>query len=192
MSHKQEDYFHAIIDGDIETVKELASYDTLAATDACGRTALIAAIFYCLPDELLILSKKSGFNLKQSKGDMVDLLIELGSNINSQDHEGNSPLHYATISGNVNALNKLIATRANLNIVNIAGNTPLMQSVISYSKEATAILLASGADTQIRNRSGKTVFDIAKDDPEIYSILESHILKNSITEASNTKNFRIS
>ena len=56
---------------------------------------------------------------------IVDLLIDLGANINSIDRKGNSCLHYAVYSGNESLVKKLVMYGINKNIKNIEGDLAL-------------------------------------------------------------------
>ena len=55
----------------------------------------------------------------------VDLLLDLGANINSKDNEDNNCLHYAINSNNPNLLKKLLIRGANKEEKNIKNETPL-------------------------------------------------------------------
>ena len=55
----------------------------------------------------------------------VDLLLDLGANINARDEEGNNCLHYAVNSNNPNLVKKLIIRGADKNIKNQKNETPL-------------------------------------------------------------------
>lgn len=56
---------------------------------------------------------------------IVDLLIDLGANINSVDKKGNSCLHYAVYSGNESLVKKLVMYGINKNIKNLEGDLAL-------------------------------------------------------------------
>ena len=62
--------------------------------------------------------------IKGSKN-AVDLLLDLGANINAIDNEGNNCLHYAVISNNPNLLKKLLIRGADKTKQNHKKETPL-------------------------------------------------------------------
>ncbi|KAM3964405.1 putative VPS9-ankyrin repeat-containing protein [Aphomia sociella] len=63
------------------------------------------------------------------KATIVELLIDMGSNINATDLNECTSLHYASSRGHQNALLLLLHSGANINQVNIDKNTPLHLSV---------------------------------------------------------------
>ncbi len=56
---------------------------------------------------------------------MVDYLISNGANTNVKDEYGNTPLHYASMCGNLEVVKYLINKGADINKKNNKGNTPL-------------------------------------------------------------------
>ena len=57
--------------------------------------------------------------------DMIDLLLKSGANINAQDNEGNTPLHSATLIGQITTIESLLLAGADPTITNNSGQTPL-------------------------------------------------------------------
>ena len=55
----------------------------------------------------------------------VDLLLDLGANINAEDNDGNNCLHYAVMSNNVTLLKKLLVRGADKTKTNKEGDSPL-------------------------------------------------------------------
>ena len=76
-----------------------------------------------IPSELGITPLHCAF-IKGSKK-AVDLLIDLGANINTLDKEGNNCLHYTVNSNNPNLLIKLKIRGADKSVRNQKGETPL-------------------------------------------------------------------
>ena len=56
----------------------------------------------------------------------MDLLLDLGVNINSVDKDGNTCLHYAVMSNIPRVVKKLLVRGANRELKNIKGQTPEM------------------------------------------------------------------
>ena len=77
--------------------------------------------------------------IKGSK-EVMDLLLDLGVNINSVDKEGNSCLHYAVESNNKRVVKKLLVRGANRNIKNFEGDTPYDKAVKNRNNEIANIL----------------------------------------------------
>ncbi len=63
--------------------------------------------------------------IKGSK-QVMDLLLDLGVNINSVDKDGNTCLHYAVMSNSPRVVKKLLVRGANRELKNIKGQTPEM------------------------------------------------------------------
>ena len=75
----------------------------------------------------------------------VDLLLDLGANINAKDNEGNNCLHYAVNSNNPNLLKKLLIRGANKNEKNIKNETPLDLARQNNSEKLIKILSAKNS-----------------------------------------------
>ncbi len=68
-------------------------------------------------------------NHKQKVVHAVTALLRWGANVNKQDFRGNTPLHYAIKTENLEALKLLLQAGANVNIQNNKGDTPLLKLV---------------------------------------------------------------
>ena len=70
----------------------------------------------------------------------MDLLIDLGANINGVDQEGNTPLHFAVQSGSERSVKKLLVRGSDKFIKNAEGNTPYDVAVKNNNKEMAKLL----------------------------------------------------
>ncbi len=61
----------------------------------------------------------------------IDLLLDLGANINARDQEGGCPLHYAINNGSIKTIKKLLLRGADKSIKRNDGKTPLDLAVES-------------------------------------------------------------
>ena len=79
---------------------------------------------YRSPSQLLAAKQSQQYKV-------VKLLVEAGSKVNTQDNEGNTPLHYQLCAStpNFKVIRYLLANAADLTIKNVAGVTP--QDVIT-------------------------------------------------------------
>ena len=77
--------------------------------------------------------------IKGSKN-AVDLLLDLGANINALDNEGNNCLHYAVNSNNPNLVKKLLIRGADKTIKNQKGETPYDLAVKNNFRKLISIL----------------------------------------------------
>lgn len=113
----------------------------------------------------------------------IKLLKDNGMDLNIKDIiSGRTPLHYAAISGNLEAMQQLIKLGANLNVACHNANTALHYACDSNQEGAVNILLDSGADISLRNRDNKTAQEIAVDKniTDIISLFFNHDKKESL------------
>ncbi|OUM68516.1 hypothetical protein PIROE2DRAFT_66924 [Piromyces sp. E2] len=76
---------------------------------------------------------------------IIDILLEKGADVDHQEAQGNTALHYAARLGNTVTIEKLIKNKANLEIQNYKRETPLMVACRYKQKKAIKILLDNGA-----------------------------------------------
>ena len=76
---------------------------------------------------------------------LIDRLIAAGANVNAQDSDGNSPLHY--VGASVENARLLIENGAEVNARNHRGDTPLYNATAAV----TALLIEQGAAVNTRN-----------------------------------------
>ncbi|WP_346294171.1 ankyrin repeat domain-containing protein [Sphaerothrix gracilis] len=89
--------------------------------------------------------------LISSESDLIELAIAQGADVNAQDGEGNTPLHYVNYHGEALA-QMLIDRGANVNARNHRGDTPLHNIFGRLSPEVMQRLLDHGADINARNQ----------------------------------------
>lgn len=79
-----------------------------------------------------------------------------------------TPLHWAALSGQTEAVRLLLARGANINSSEAKGSTPLMFAIHGRHVETAHALLEAGADTRVVNESGRTAEELASQyDPEL-------------------------
>lgn len=114
---------------------------------------------------------------------IIKALIEKGADVNAQDSEGNSFLHFITKDLTLEfseffvdslhteavpvILDILIAAGANINIQNLKGQTPL-HTAKSFSPLLYNLLIERGADTNIKDIDGKTPIEYLPPNSEDY------------------------
>lgn len=67
-------------------------------------------------------------------------------NINAQDNNGDTALHWAIDNNNHNVISVLLKNGANPDIKNKNGVTPLMNAIIKRSKDCALLLIENGAE----------------------------------------------
>lgn len=93
--------------------------------------------------------------------DAVERLLERGADVNSQDNDGDAPLHGAAQIGNVEIVDLLIDKGADPNLKNKQGGTPLMWAAVYGNEDAARWLLEHGADASLKDAQGFTAGDWA-------------------------------
>ncbi|XP_067650697.1 uncharacterized protein [Haliotis asinina] len=95
----------------------------------------------------------------------VDLLLKAQADVNRQNHEGNTSLHYAAARGFKDIVDALLEKGADVNVRNGQGRTPLHtalchQVVLCFSQVpdvgTCATLIGHGADVLSRDATGNT------------------------------------
>jgi ankyrin repeat protein len=74
----------------------------------------------------------------------------------SIDKEGRTPLHYAALANDADAVSKLLTEGANPNVADRLGFTPLHFAAQEGALAAAGILLAAGAQVDSANSYGNT------------------------------------
>ncbi|MGI2299891.1 ankyrin repeat domain-containing protein [Candidatus Cardinium hertigii] len=170
-----------------ETIKKIANL-----SDRRGRTFLHHAVLENSEDMAKYLIKlgavwtnydsahESPMSIAIALGhsEMVDLLLTSSeSNINTQNKDGATPLHYvagykmfklpciipvlgSTIEKQVNILNTLLNKSPDHSIKNNVGDTPTHQAIKSNTNDILMVLLENGADALTPNKEGKTALDL--------------------------------
>jgi ankyrin repeat protein len=120
-----------------------------ARTDARylgGSTPLMIAAAFCNPE-------------------VVDILIEVGSNINTRDEVyGRTALMYAVeFNSNAEITKLLIDSGADVNVRDEEGITPLILAAMEgENPDVIKMLLDAGADGRIKDAEGWTAYDYAR------------------------------
>jgi ankyrin repeat protein len=88
--------------------------------------------------------------------DRVQKLLAHGADISTQDADGDTALHGAAETGNVEIMRLLLDKGANPNAKNQQGGTPLMWAAVYGNDEAARLLLNRGADASLKDNDGIT------------------------------------
>lgn len=99
----------------------------------------------------------------RDREDVVTRLLQRGANVNSPDLDGDTPLHGAVKTGNLNVLRQLLAKGAGVNTRSKLGATPLMWAGGYGQEKAAEILMENGADPRVKDEQGRTAADWADD-----------------------------
>ncbi len=99
-----------------------------------------------------------------AKPEFVELILKYNTNINLQDTNGWTALHFAAQSRSTEIAKMLIDSGAKVDIPEVHGNTPLSIAVFNSKGEGDLIklLLSSGADPNKKNNYGVSPLNLAK------------------------------
>lgn len=93
----------------------------------------------------------------------IQLLIDLGSDVNATDNRGKTALHLAVKREDVEIVKLLIAAGANVNVQGTGDRqSPLHLAVSQENVEITVALFQAGANPFVRNRRGDTPLALAQ------------------------------
>lgn len=93
--------------------------------------------------------------------EIVRSLLDHGAEIDRQDGNARTALHWAVEDGNLPLVELLVARKAHLDLEQWNGDTPLTAAVRHEKREIAALLRAAGARTDVRNHDGWCVDDVA-------------------------------
>jgi len=150
------DYFNMLLKHDIDFTKN----------DNQGRSSLSKLVFAY--DEL------DSFSL------LVKEMLAQGLDINDQDKQGESAMHAAGFTGNLEIFKILVSNGAEIDIANENGHTPLMDAAWLGNIDILEYLLDQGADPLLKDNDGLNALKIAKrfDQAEAATFLKLHMKEN--------------
>ncbi|KAI8462296.1 MAG: ankyrin repeat-containing domain protein [Monoraphidium minutum] len=100
-----------------------------------------------------------------SEGDAAklrELLAEEGVNVDEQDEEGRTALHFAAGYGEMECAKLLVEKSASVDLVDNNKNTALHYAAGYGQAESVKLLLESGADKAAKNEDEKTALEVAQ------------------------------
>jgi ankyrin repeat protein len=163
--------------GDVEVVNALLTRGADPnVKDKRGYTALshaVEAMYEEVVDALLnrpnLNTNASGLNGRpvllayvwRDNKERVEELLAHGADVSAVDADGDTALHGAAKSGNVEIMRLLLDKGANPNATNRQGGTPLMWVAVFGHDEAARLLLSRGADASLKDNDGVTAAEWA-------------------------------
>ena len=99
--------------------------------------------------------------VQAGKRDVALELIRVGENVNAQQPDGTTALHWAVYNFDEELTRALLNKEANPNIKNSFGSFPLEEAVKTANVSLTKMLLNAGADPNLSNQDKQTALMIA-------------------------------
>ncbi|MCO5238375.1 MAG: ankyrin repeat domain-containing protein [Chitinophagaceae bacterium] len=148
---RKEDYFTLIEKNEFDKLKELISMNKnlLNEHTISGYSGLHVAV--------------SNISIESAK-----ILIQMGTNVNSQDEDGQTALHYCAEYYQYEIAKSILEHGGDLSISDKYGNQALWTCTFNVQNDLTGLdilelFLLNGADINHKNKVGKTPWDIAHD-----------------------------
>jgi len=119
---------------------------------------------------------------------VIDMLLDKGADVDHQEAQGNTALHYASRQGNIVTIEKLIKRKASLEIQNYKRETPLMIACRFKQKESIKVLLENGASSLFVDNiiySEKKSFDFRNDQDSYIDMMIDYYAGNSESVPNN-------
>jgi tankyrase len=161
--------FDACRNGDLNSVKALATQLNVNARDITGRRSTP-------------LHFAAGFGRR----DIVEHLVSLGAELDARDEGGLNPLHNACSFGHAEVARLLLANGSDPNVTDSWDFTPLHEAASKGKIDVCIVLLQNGADPTKRNADTKTPVDIAETTAKL--VLTGEFRKEELLEASRSGN----
>ena len=152
-SHSSTELHQAVGRGDLATVQALLARGAEVDERDNGETALIVAA--------------------HTRYDIVQVLLDAGSNVNAENLYGRTALMAAASRGNRDIVQSLLAAGADVNRKDHQGHTALIFAAMIGHPSIAQILLANGADPHVETERGQTALSLAtrNSDTEIIRLL---------------------
>ncbi|WP_353271076.1 ankyrin repeat domain-containing protein [Wolbachia endosymbiont (group A) of Alloplasta piceator] len=116
--------------------------------------------FIVLKCNLLLIAAENGYEK------VVRYLTKNGANVNAQNEDKGTPLHYAAYSGHIEVVKHLIKKEADVNVVDRYGRSPLHYAAENGYTQVVEVLLEEGADVNAQDKDGRT--------PLYYAVYYTH------------------
>lgn len=89
-------------------------------------------------------------------GESVELLVQLGTNVNTTNAHGNTAMHLASEKGYCDVIKKLVELRGSVNSQNFRNSTPLHWAAYNGRTDVIALLVALDADISAKAEPDET------------------------------------
>lgn len=146
-------FYEAIIGGDKELFERILDQIPNRGINMANQETGYTLLHYII----LAPDRRSNLNIKNKnylKG--IEMILDRNANMDAQAYNGNTPLHLAILSLQVEEALLLIRRGANIHLENYMGQTPIYLSSILGLKKVAQKLLDKGADINKTDIYGNT------------------------------------
>jgi len=126
-----------------------------AGTSGIIHTAVVAASLFSLPALELAFGDRFG----RGEQEVVDLLVELGADLNVADYEGRTAVSWAASNGHSEIVKKLLENGARPGVIDNEGLTPLMRAAWNGHENIVRLLIGAGAPISGQDDAGNSALD---------------------------------
>ena len=135
--------------------------NALLAATTSGHSGIVELLLDCgiehQEEEALLTAAKLGFE------EIVKILLERGTYINSRDSDSMTALHYASAAGRTSMVRLLLANGSSVTARDREGRTALFLAAERGDESTLKVLTEYGAEIEARNDEGKTaLFECAE------------------------------
>ena len=96
---------------------------------------------------------------KSNSTEIIDMLVNIGADMNAKGEDGETPLHWALFNGSVEAAMHLMEIGADRDNLNDKGNSLI--HVASSSPDIMEYFIKSNMDVNVKNKLGRTPLHLA-------------------------------
>lgn len=171
---------HAILAGDQEDVLRHLSLGAdprahVVGAASAGQPAILRLLLDRISksgkrDTILNESLLAAIGEKCSK-EVVEILLDLGADKNTQGKGGFTPLYQAVLYGHEGIVSVLLERGSDVSVPTSDGMTPLHKAASGHRGRIAELLLAKGADTRALDKDGRTPFWWGSDDKNMRGLL---------------------
>ncbi|KAM9858924.1 histone-lysine N-methyltransferase EHMT1-like [Aulostomus maculatus] len=111
--------------------------------------------------------------IEYKHGEVFQLLLARGADVNIRDKEQNVCLHWAALSGCDEMAQALLEARCDLDAVNVHGDSPLHVAARENHLECVTLFLSRGVDIDQKNREGQTALDCCIAGSKVWATLNT-------------------
>ncbi len=105
---------------------------------------------------------------------VCQLLLQHGARVNACNKNQETPLHLAARNGHYGLAQRLLQHGADVNAVDTNGDSVLIRALRRHDEAMVRLLLEKGANPNLRNRENKSPLELAREYPNIVSLLQQY------------------